>query len=138
MIKICTRPIRYILENASILKKILLLMLLIIIVPTIALSFMFYNRVQKIIEEEIIISKNQVVTQYIENVSYKINTYCNFLDNVETNTVIQEIFSAGDAAQNYNLAEVSLKVRNEMDSNRYLHLSIHMYHFAHFHQDHFL
>lgn len=116
MIKICTRPIRHIMENESILKKILLLMLLIIIVPMIALSFMFYSRVQNIIEEEIIKSKDQVVNQYIENVSYKINTYCNFLYNVETNTVIQEIFSAGDVAENYNLADISIKVRHEMDS----------------------
>lgn len=87
-----------------------------LVLPIIFLSFVFYGRIQNIIEKEISHSYEQVLNQYIVSVNNKLSIYRNLLDTISTNGIVLDVFSRQDQYKLGDTIDLCKKLSREIDT----------------------
>lgn len=85
-----------IINNTSLAKKYIYANIFILMIPCVILVAAYFFRFQKTVEDEISSSYEQVMDQYVANVSYKLDLYRNIEETISVNSMVQQILSEED------------------------------------------
>lgn len=96
--------------------KLFYVIMVMIIVPMICLGILFYQRFENVIKKEVGFSYEQLVSQYTDNINYKLAIYQNLMENITMNQTIQKIFLNQQASTVSDTVEVGGKITSEIES----------------------
>ncbi len=96
--------------------KLFYMMMLVVIIPILFLGIMFNQRFEDIIEEEIGFSYEQIVSQYTDNISYKLEIYQNLLENIVLDKTIQKVFLDQQSRKASDTVTVGEQITDEVES----------------------
>ncbi len=110
------RVFMYISQDMNIYPRLLLSVILLIIIPILILSGIFYNRLHKNIQKEMMASYSSIVDQYMVNVRFKLTSYEQTLESITMNRVILDVFRQQDQYDESDLYTVSRTVSSQMEA----------------------
>lgn len=87
-----------------------------VIIPSALSTLTFTIKFQDIMETEVGHSYQQIVSQYAENVNYKLGIYLNLAQNIMSNRLVQDTFALDQEADSYNVYELSMRISKELKS----------------------
>lgn len=97
-------------------QKIIIFTILIASVPILLMSYIFYYKSEQIIYSEVSSSYKQMLSQYIDNINYKMNLYSTMLDNITYSSILQDT-SLSNENQDYSVyMDIINKVDTEVNS----------------------
>jgi two-component system, sensor histidine kinase YesM len=108
--------VRRLYQDTKISKKFTISFAIIFFVPLLFLGLAIYYQLQNTIKNEVNSSFNHVITQYVENINYKLNIYINLLDTIAVSGTVQSIFSEQEKYEANDTIELSNKFSKEIDS----------------------
>lgn len=95
--------------------KLIIFTVIISVIPIILISYIFYHKSEQIIYNEVKSSYNQILSQYIDNVHYKLNLYNTLMNNVTFNGIIQETFQNEPMPEYSSNMDIISKISSQID-----------------------
>lgn len=105
-----------IVNNISLSRKYIYSIIFIIMIPFIILATAYFFKSQKTIEDEISLSYEQIVNQYVANIKNKLDLYRNIEEAFSVNGVVQEILWKPDASTPMDIMNLINKFTKETKS----------------------
>jgi len=87
-----------------------------VIGTSVSLGVLFYYKFRGVVKDEISTSYEQVVSQYVDNINYKLNIYQNLMENIVMNGTVQRIFLNQGQFTPLDTFDVGKQISNEIDS----------------------
>lgn len=110
------RVFQYVNQDINISKKFVYSSMFMVAIPLVVLSILFYGMFQRIVENEIRASYEQVVDQYTANLNYKLDVNLNLLNNIIVNGQVQSIFLNQYQVSRSDTIDLSSRFSKEIDS----------------------
>ncbi|GMQ60104.1 sensor histidine kinase [Vallitalea sediminicola] len=94
--------------------KLIVFSIVISTIPLFFISIVFDNKIQKYYSEKLNESYEQVVSQYVSNLNYKIELYQTFLNNISSNQNINDLLLHKNNYTNSEVYDVGKRISNEV------------------------
>ena len=94
--------------------KLILFSIVITTLPLIFISIVFDNKIQEYYSKKLNESYEQVVSQYVSNLNYKIEIYQTMLTNICSNRNINDLLLHKDEYTNQEVYDIGKKISNEV------------------------
>lgn len=110
------RLIKKLYQDTRFSEKFIASIICLVIIPLAVLSVVFYLKFQQIIENEVSVSYEQVVSQYASQIENKFTLYRNLMDTIAVNGVVQDIFFRQNEIKTKDTIEISRRFSREIEN----------------------